>query len=468
MKNIRIIIPILACFALCFFIFGCGNVAGGGGGGGGGAPLTADRWVSTTGTDTATGSYSDPYRTIQKGLNEALSNEMIGVMTGIYTEEVIWPNKDNITLEGVSQEGTIISGEGSFRCVSIESVSNVKDATIRNMTIKDGLSQYGGGIYFKQANAYLHLYDVIISDNSYVSTGAGGGMAIGDALSTVESTRCRFINNSSYDGGGISIGSGTCILSNCEVSGNTVPSLGACGGGIYITDGTLMISSGEVSGNTASSAGGGIYASSAAANVQAVKARIINNIAQDGGGMWSMGNTTIFSSCEISGNTAEVRGGIKCSGGEMTNCLICNNKATAGYTGGLVCQTFPMELINCTITSNEAHDKYGGVEESSSGVSLTIVNCIIWGNTDSLGSPEVGAETGGVLNVTYSDVRGGYSGTGNVDIDPKFVSVSDRHLSSSTSTSVTQGGTTEGDAPDCDYDGYSRTAPYSMGAYEED
>lgn len=36
MKNLRIFIPILACLALCFFIFGCGNVSGGGGGGGGG------------------------------------------------------------------------------------------------------------------------------------------------------------------------------------------------------------------------------------------------------------------------------------------------------------------------------------------------------------------------------------------------------------------------------------------------
>jgi len=37
MNNTKTVIPVLASLALCFFIFGCGNVTGGGGGGGGGA-----------------------------------------------------------------------------------------------------------------------------------------------------------------------------------------------------------------------------------------------------------------------------------------------------------------------------------------------------------------------------------------------------------------------------------------------
>jgi DNA-binding beta-propeller fold protein YncE len=34
MKNIRIFVPVIACLALCFFIFGCGSVTSSGGGGG--------------------------------------------------------------------------------------------------------------------------------------------------------------------------------------------------------------------------------------------------------------------------------------------------------------------------------------------------------------------------------------------------------------------------------------------------
>lgn len=42
-KNIKIIVPVLACLALCFFILGCNNVTGGGGGGG-----TAASWHFVT------------------------------------------------------------------------------------------------------------------------------------------------------------------------------------------------------------------------------------------------------------------------------------------------------------------------------------------------------------------------------------------------------------------------------------
>jgi hypothetical protein len=346
-------------------------------------------------------------------------------------------------------------------------LSKVKNATIRNMTLKDGKAQYGGGIWFRKEDTTLHLYDLIISGNTYESTGSGGGISIYGITSTVEVERCRVINNTSCNGGGIGLGDGTLMLSDCEISGNIATLTGGYGGGIYTNGGTIVISSVEVSGNTALT-GGGIAVVYAGVNVLAVRGKIINNTAVDGGGMWTMGNTTIFSSCEISGNTAEERGGITCQGGKMTNCLICNNKATVGYTGGLACNTFPMELINCTITSNEAHIKFGGVVEGSSGVTLEVVNCIVWGNTDSVGIPEIGTDSGGIINVTYSDVRGGYGSAGdhNVDIDPKFVSVSDLHLTSSSPTGVTQGGTTEG-APACDHDGNLRTVPYSMGAYEK-
>jgi len=36
MKNIRIIVPVIACLMLCLYVVGCGNATGGGGGGGGG------------------------------------------------------------------------------------------------------------------------------------------------------------------------------------------------------------------------------------------------------------------------------------------------------------------------------------------------------------------------------------------------------------------------------------------------
>jgi hypothetical protein len=55
---------------------------------------------------------------------------------------------------------------------------------------------------------------------------------------------------------------------------------------------------------------------------------------------------------------------------------------------------------------------------------LTLVNCILWDNT----SPQIY----GGAQATYSDIQGGYAGTGNINLDPCFVDPAngDYHLQS--------------------------------------
>ena len=67
-------------------------------------------------------------------------------------------------------------------------------------------------------------------------------------------------------------------------------------------------------------------------------------------------------------------------------------------------------LANITIYGNEY-----GLYDNSSGT-ITVVNSIIWGNTTAINGNPV---------VTYSDIEGGYTGTGNIDSDPLFVDVTD-------------------------------------------
>ena len=59
--------------------------------------------------------------------------------------------------------------------------------------------------------------------------------------------------------------------------------------------------------------------------------------------------------------------------------------------------------------------------------SVTIRNSIIWGNTPTSGS-QIGKNSG-VVTVSYCDVQGGLSGTGNITDDPLFSDTS-YHLSS--------------------------------------
>jgi hypothetical protein len=53
--------------------------------------------------------------------------------------------------------------------------------------------------------------------------------------------------------------------------------------------------------------------------------------------------------------------------------------------------------------------------------SPTLSNCIFWGNT-AVSGPQIYNDGSSSAAVVYSDVQGGWPGTGNIDADPLFVS----------------------------------------------
>jgi hypothetical protein len=75
-----------------------------------------------------------------------------------------------------------------------------------------------------------------------------------------------------------------------------------------------------------------------------------------------------------------------------------NNNGSAGKT-----------IENNTITGNSVLGVYVWAGTPA------MHNSILWGNT----SPQIAAHSGG-LSVTYSDVQGVWSGTGNINLDPLF------------------------------------------------
>ena len=92
-------------------------------------------------------------------------------------------------------------------------------------------------------------------------------------------------------------------------------------------------------------------------------------------------------------------------------------------------------------------------------------NNILWGNTATASGNEIYLDTSATITLTYSDVQGGWEGTGNINADPLFVGGGNYHLQEG-STCI-DSGISDG-APAKDREGTLRPqgAGYDMGAYE--
>jgi hypothetical protein len=149
-----------------------------------------------------------------------------------------------------------------------------------------------------------------------------------------------------------------------------------------------------------------------------------------GGGIkiWGSSSPT-FTNCIISNNSTGMcgnGGGISISGSsnsKFTNCIIKNNSVAEAGTGGGVFDNAGATFLNCIISGNSAN----GVMSSCGGIACSggvITNCIIRDNYN-------GQISGYLPTVTFSNIEGGYEGTGNIDADPCFANLSgDYHLKS--------------------------------------
>ncbi|MFH1147046.1 MAG: choice-of-anchor Q domain-containing protein [Pseudomonadota bacterium] len=372
----------------------------------------------------------------------------------------------------------------------------------------------GGGVECGESGTFT---DCTISGNSI-----SGGCGCGVNCMSGTFTRCTISGNfcdSMTCGGGVCSVDPT-IFDNCTVTGNKASCGGGiCAGGIRVTNSTISENGCPLSGSGQSSLGGGIYCGSGTI----ANCTITNNSADWGGGLELYGESLV-TNCTISGNYAHSGAGIVSDrnyyvatvyagpdqsvnegavvqlNGTVTdptektisNCMISGNRLVDSEYGsggsGIFCQDGVI-ITNCTIVDNtggansfgvglySAAGYYESEYQPAQDRAPIITNCIFWGNT-AAGSPEpvsseIYVELGPLSPpwhalspvLTYSDVLGGYEGTGNIDIDPLFMSKVDYHLSPD--SPCIDSGTAVG-APNTDMDGNLRPsgAGYDMGAYE--
>ena len=130
------------------------------------------------------------------------------------------------------------------------------------------------------------------------------------------------------------------------------------------------------------------------------------NHATGGGAISQEGGTLRIVDCRFRDN--EGTGSIlELTDAKVVNCLLFNNDATSD----LVRVVGVVDMLNCTVVNNDA----AGICVYPFGT-LTAVNCIIRNN-----DLEVFAHVGADVEVSYSNVKGGYVGEGNIDAGAEFV-----------------------------------------------
>jgi predicted outer membrane repeat protein len=133
-----------------------------------------------------------------------------------------------------------------------------------------------------------------------------------------------------------------------------------------------------------------------------------------GGGMYNSSASPTLLNTTFSYNSAHEGGGIynDSSSPALANDLFVKNSAI--YGGGIYnANASNPVLTNVTSLYNIA--TYGGGIYNLSSTPI-LVNAILWGDTPN----EVINENSSAL-ITYSDIQGGYSGVGNIDVDPLFI-----------------------------------------------
>jgi len=380
---------------------------------------------------------------IQAGIETAAEGDTVLVSDGIYT------GTGNVDIDFLGKGITVTSENGPLYCIIdingsesdphrgfIFQSDEGNDSVLEGFTIQTGYS--GGDMTVKHGAAIFcdwvspQISNCIFTLNH--SEERGGGLYIYRGGPTI--TGCRFFNNSSDSSGGVIYGFATSArIEDCMFSGN---STFYSGGTIFMAGGSTVVDGCSFIDNSAEYYAGAIWNNS---SLMITNSIFRGNNARYGGGVYEM-NYGKITNCVFSHHLEG--GAIWCSSAHPTirNCLITGNKSNVGGGGIQISDSDPL-IESCTFTNNSGVQNGGAIycysgcgnlfrgstevdhspAEAKSSIRdntryvPTIVNCIMW--NDSPG--EIDA-TGCDPSVTFSIVEGGWSGEGNLDEDPLFVS----------------------------------------------
>lgn len=435
-------------------------------------------YVDVCGNDSWTGlspnciAPDGPKKTLVAGVNAASEGDTVIVANGTYSgignnnivivlenitvKSANGPDDCTINLIGSTLPAFAIIGNGITSATVIEGFTikngdgfqsgtitiSTASPTIRGNIFLNNLAIRGGAIHITQSNAILEdnvfncnfaiedggaLYiegsdNVQLNGNVFLnnsSFGSGGGICI--SASTVN------ICGGTFNGNGSDFGAGVAATNNSTVNINgtsLVSNIGNIFGGAVISDNSdTTITLSEFLFNLAG-AGGGACATSSGSSIYAILCRFAHNTtgtpkengSGDGGAMFNLGVPATIIDCIFEDNSAGRGGAIYNSQTNLqsTNCLFSGNTASS-FGGAIYNLNSHPQLKLATMWGNSAASGGGLYNTTSSFPNIS--NSILSNN-----APNQIVNVGGSsTTVTYSNIQGGWAGTGNINANPMFV-----------------------------------------------
>jgi len=277
-----------------------------------------------------------------------------------------------------------------------------------------------------------------------------GGAIYSEQSSAPQLEALQITSNSASAGGAIYMADDSLSLVDCHITDNAAhgPEDEAGGGGIHRQPGSELDALGTMfARNHAEYSGGGILADGASLVLR--DCDLANNGTQrEGGAIAARGGAMLeLSRCHLDGNIANHYGAalaLRTANGVLTHSTIRNSFLYGRSGGAIFFATYhddrTLDLENCVLQDNHADSGaglyvfgdgtttmrnstiYGNhARESGGGLSISadhhaaIHNSIIWGNL-----PDGISDAGARMTVVFSDLQGGWPGSGNGDIDPQL------------------------------------------------
>jgi hypothetical protein len=292
-----------------------------------------------------------------------------------------------------------------------------------SFNLKNGVAIYGG---FAGDEATLEERDFVAN-----VTILSGDLAGNDP--TITDNSHHIVRGSSANS--------TAILDGFTVTGGNANGAQAQnndrgGGFLMITSSNGTIRNCRVANNRCTFGGGAGYINNSSPSFTNVSFE--DNLGGAFGGAFDMASNCnpAFRRCSFIGNSAQRAGAVEVFGNSdptISECVFFDNTSTGTGGGGAMwigSASAPI-IRDSTFVGNHANVTVGGI--LSTGSTTSISNCIVWANNGPGGSMTAAQQitnSGGTTTVTYSDVMGGFTGTGNKNVDPLFIDMAggDLHL----------------------------------------